>query len=94
MTGLRFTHHAEDRLQQRGVPPFVIELLDRFGASARCQGAEKVFFDKQSRKALRRHLGGARSLRLIEPWLDTYAVLSDEGVVVTVGHRQKRINRE
>lgn len=94
MRSQALSQHAEDRLQQRGIPPIVVELLDRFGASERCQGAEKIFFDRQSKKALRRHLGGARALRLIEPWLNTYAVVGDDGVVVTVGHRQKRINRE
>lgn len=94
MLDLALTGHAADRLQNRGIPPIVIELLERFGASTRCDGAEKLYFDKQARKALRHHLGGDRSLRLIEPWLGTYLVLGDNGRVVTVGHRTKRMNRE
>ena len=87
------THHAETRLAQRGIPPFILEFLCRFGATERCNDADKLFFDKRSRKQLKSHLGGARSLRLIEPWLGAYAVLGDDGNVVTVGHRQKRIKR-
>lgn len=88
------SRHAEVRLTQRGIPPLVVELLCRFGACERCDAAEKIFFDRRSRRHLKAYLGGARSLRIIEPWLGTYAVLADDGTVVTVGHRQKRINRE
>lgn len=94
MTALTFTHHAEARLNQRGIPPFVVELLDRFGAVRRSYGQEKVYFDKSAKKALRRHFGGARGMRLIEPFLDVYAVLTEDGAVVTVGHIQKRIGKE
>ncbi len=90
---INLTHHAEIRFAQRGIPPFILEFLCRFGASERCNDADKLFFDKRSKKQLKSHLGGARSLRLIEPWLGAYAVLGDDGTVVTVGHRQKRIKR-
>lgn len=88
------SHHAVTRLAQRGIPPLVVDLLCQFGASERCNQAEKIYFDQCSRRHLQAYLGGARSLRLLEPWLDTYAVLADDGTVVTVGHRQKRINRQ
>lgn len=94
MTEFRFSRHAEDRLRQRGIPPIIVELLDRFGATERCGGAEKLFFNKRSRQRLLQHFGGARSLRVVEPWLDAFVVLSDDGAVVTVGHRQKRVYRE
>jgi hypothetical protein len=94
MTALAFTDHAQARLKQRGVPPFVVELLDRFGTVRRSHGADKVFFDKQSEKALRRYFGGYRGLRMIEPFLDVYAVFSENGAVITVGHLQKRIGRD
>jgi hypothetical protein len=90
---MSFSRHAEARLQQRGIPPFVIELLERCGSTTRCGGADLLYFDKQARKRLERELGGARSLRLLEPWLSVYAVINDNGGVVTAGHRSKRINR-
>lgn len=90
---MSFTRHAEARLQQRAIPAFVVDLLERFGSTTRCGGADRLFFDKPGRKRLERYLGGARSLRLIRPLLDLYAVVSDDGRVVTVGHRSKRINR-
>ena len=87
------TSHAATRIAQRGIPPLVLDLLCQFGASERCNNAEKLFFNKKSRQHLKRYLGGERTLKLIEPWLNTYAVLGDDGQVVTAGQRQKRINR-
>jgi hypothetical protein len=88
------THHAQVRLQQRAVPPFVIDLLDRCGSVIRCCGADRVIFDKAAVKRLRRQLGGERGLRLIEPWLGVYAVIGDGGRLVTVAHQSRRMWRD
>jgi hypothetical protein len=87
---MSFTRHAETRVQQRAIPQFVVELLERFGRETRSGGADLLFFDKAAQKRLRRHLG--RSFRSFE-YLDIYAVANDQGRYVTVGHRSKRINR-
>jgi len=47
---MSLTHHAAVRLQQRAIPPYVIEFLERFGTGARCGGADRLFFDKAARK--------------------------------------------
>ena len=83
--------HACSRLQSRAIPAFVIDLLYRLGASVRCEGAERLFFDGRSRKALRGALGGKRGMRTIEPWLNVYAVVGDNGRLVTAAHRTKRM---
>lgn len=90
---LPITHHAQARLQQRGIPAAVVERLLDFG----CQtydhrGGTIVFFDHRARKTLRRQMA-SDSYKRIEPHLDTYAVLGADGMVVTVGHRTHRINR-
>ncbi len=87
------THHAAERLQQRAIPPFMVELLERFGTARRCGKAEKLFFDKAARKRLERHLGGPRSLRHVERWLNLYLVIGDNGSLVTVAYRSQRLNR-
>ena len=46
------SHHAAERLQQRAIPPVMVELLERFGSEMRCGKAEKLFFDKAARKRL------------------------------------------
>lgn len=91
---MSLTRHAVARLQQRAIPPFVVELLERFGSEMRCGGGDELFFDKAARKRVERYMGGARSLRHIEPWLNVYLVIGDHGRVVTVGHRSKRHNRQ
>lgn len=86
------TRHAAERSQQRSIPPFAMELFERYGACCRHDGADVLFMDKQARKQIARDFGGARALRFVEPLLDAYAVVED-GKVVTLGHRTKRFKR-
>ncbi len=89
---LPISHHAQARLQQRGIPPAVVERLLDFGRETYDhRGGTILFFDHQARKTLRRVESDA--FRQIESHLDTYLVLGEDGVVVTVGHRTQRINR-
>jgi hypothetical protein len=46
-----------------------------------------ALFRQGSKRRLTHHLGGKRGLRLIEPWMSVYAVIGDNGKIVTVGHR-------
>jgi hypothetical protein len=71
----------------------MLELLERFGSEMRCGGADRLFFDKAAIKRLQLHMGGRRSLRHVEPWLNVYIVVGDNGRLVTAGHRTKRFNR-
>ena len=90
---LPITHHAQTRLQQRGIPSVVVERLLDFGRQAHDhRGGTIVFFDHRARNTLRRQIA-SDSFKQIESHLDTYAVLGADGVVVTVGHRTQRINR-
>jgi hypothetical protein len=89
----KVSKHASHRLQQRGIPNFIIELLHQFGSSMRSHGADRLFFDKAATKRLTHHFGGMRGLKLIERWLDVYAVLADDGTLVTVAHQTHRFRR-
>lgn len=93
-TGLRLdlTAHAATRGQQRGVPPLVIDLLEKFGArrSSAC-GAEILFFDRRSRSRILTYAGGL--IGRLSEYLDAYAVVAD-GRLITVGCRYKRIRQE
>ncbi len=89
---IQMSHHAATRQQQRGIPPLIMEWLSNYGACRHDhRGAEVRYFDKQSRKALARDVGEEIVNRL-SALLDTYAVISDSGTVITVGHRFKRVN--
>ncbi|MEG9502584.1 MAG: hypothetical protein MIN69_12120 [Methylorubrum extorquens] len=93
MIASTMTLHAQERLQQRAIPPLVVGLLETFGTSIRSSGAEHLVFDKSALRRLRRHLGGERGLRMISPWLDVSAVIGDGGHLVTVTHRTRRFRR-
>jgi hypothetical protein len=86
------TRHATSRSQQRSIPPFAVELFERYGASCRHNGADILFMDKQARKRIAKDFGGARALRFVEPLLGTYAVV-ENGKVITLAHRTKRFKR-
>lgn len=75
------TPHAAARMQQRGIRPEELEDLLDFGAACHTHqgGVEIVFWDKKARPKRR----GAR----------IYAVVGADGVVITVGHRYRRIPR-
>jgi len=87
-----YTQHAEKRLQQRGIPPFIIDLLLDYGE---CQhdkkGVEILYFNTKSKKQLHVYLGPIGK-KLLSGYSDIYAVVS-KGQVITCGHRYKHIRR-
>jgi hypothetical protein len=86
------THHAAARQQQRGIPIYVIDTLINYGkVNHDHHGAEILTFPKAVRQNLRNTLP-KRLYVALESHFDCYAVLS-EGVIVTVGHRTKRIKK-
>jgi len=93
MNELVFSKHAQIRLQQRAIPPVVLTLLMEFGSSFRCGGAERLMFDKQAVKRLRQHLGGKRGLKDVERWFNVYAVVGDNGNVVTAARKCAHFHR-
>lgn len=85
------TCHAQVRMQQRGIPPLIVEWLLEYGASEVSHGAVRRFFDKQARKRLAANVGHQVVDRLGD-LLNTYVVEGD-GRLVTAGHRTKRVRR-
>ncbi len=87
------TRHASHRMQQRNIPPVVIDWLIGFGTSEYDhRGGEIRYFDKRARRQLNSEIGG-QVVRRLEEFLNTYLVLGSDGHVITVGHRTQRINR-
>lgn len=84
------TTHATKRMQQRGIPELVIDLLRRCGSWIRCNGADRLIFDKAAIKRLKRYLGDSQAVAAVERWLDVYAAIDDDGFVVTVAHQTRR----
>lgn len=89
---MNLTRHASTRSQQRGIPPLVIELIMTFGTSeAAGDGTQKFFLDKHSRRQVKSFAGTLAPA--IEPMLDAYVLVSEEGKVITTAHRTERIRR-
>lgn len=81
--GVALSGHASVRMRQRGIRAEALEALLDFGRERHLhvKGRTIVFFDR-----LGRELAGSRGGR-------AYAILGRDGVVVTVGHRYRRIGR-
>jgi hypothetical protein len=75
------TTHARTRMQQRGILAAVIDDLLTWGrAEHDHHGGTILYFDRSARATTR------RSSR-------AYLVLSNDGSVITVGHRVRRLPR-
>lgn len=87
---IQYSNHAEKRMQQRGIPPLLVDWLYNYGKSLfDNHGAEILFFSKKSSRLLKRDIGSI-IYRKIEHLLDCYLIHSN-GVVITVGRRYKRL---
>ena len=93
MTRSVLTTHANSRLQQRAIPHIVIDLLHQYGSTMRSHQADVLFFDKAAKRRLQKDWGGPRSVAMIERWLNVYAVVADDGALITVGHQTRRHRR-
>ena len=88
---MQLTKHAQTRMQQRGIPKSVLDLLDVHGRHVeRGKRGAIVYFDKRARERIRRNTPRAEFAR-IEPKLHTYFVEGDDGSIITVGYRLKPV---
>jgi hypothetical protein len=85
--------HAEQRCQQRAVPTLVAALLLDYGTCIRHAGADVLYVDKPARRRIQEAVGGGRNLALVERWLNSYAVVGDDGRIITVARRTVRLKR-
>jgi hypothetical protein len=88
---MQLTHHAQARMQQRGIDSTVLDYLDEFGCYLE-QGNKGsiVYFNKKAKALMRKELS-RREFANVERKLKAYYVVSNEGTVITVGHRTKPI---
>ena len=88
---MNFSKHAAVRLQQRCIPPFVVDLLMDFGAVERVgDGATSHYFDKKSRSRIKTYTGQLSCA--LKEYLDFYAIVGSDGVVITIARRLKKIH--
>lgn len=88
------TPHARARMQRRGIPAAAVEALLDFGRARylHTDGREIVFFDKKAKARLARV--NPEAAREAEKLTRAYAIMGSNGVVITVGHRYLRVERD
>ena len=88
------TPHARVRMQQRGIRREALDKLLDFGAGrhVHSDGREIVFLDKKARACLARQ--SPDGSRAVERLKGAYAIVDGNGIVITVGHRFRRIPRD
>lgn len=85
------TTHARVRMQQRGIPQDQVDFLFEFGTERYDRsGKSWIFYDHRAKKSMQRQLP-KEVLKHVK--FNTYGIVEDGGVFVTVGHRIKRFNR-
>ena len=91
---LPITRHGAARMQQRGIRPEALQALLDFGRLRHLHnnGCEIVFFDKKAKARFAR--ANPDAAREAEKLTRTYAIVGSNGVVITVGHRYRRIGSE
>jgi hypothetical protein len=87
------SNHAKKRMQQRAIPPLALDLLYRFGREHRQCGSTVLFFDKNSRKNVKKALEDV--INRFDKLSDVYLVEADDySTTVTVGHHLKRFKNK
>ena len=82
--------HARQRMQQRAIPPLMVDLLYRFGREQQQSGSTVLFFDKRSRERARKALEDMT--QRFDKLSDAYLIeATDSGATITVGHRLRRL---
>lgn len=86
------TRHAQARMQGRAIPADAIDLLLDFGASMRVRGADSFYFDQPARRRAAAELDRT-TLRRTAKYLNAYAIVADDGSIVTAAWRTQRLRR-
>lgn len=89
---MEMTIHAYQRMQQRAISKERIELLRHYGTAEYSHGCRILFFDRHSRQRLVKELGV--KLKEAERLSRLYIIEGQQGVIVTAGHRYRRIKRD
>jgi hypothetical protein len=87
------TKHAAIRMQQRAIPPIMVDLLYLYGREHPTTSGTVVFLDARARERAREALADA--LSRFDKLADAYLVeAAEDGAVVTVGHRNAHLRRK
>ena len=94
MTGHSLSQHAQCRMQQRAIPPCLIDWLFQFGAEAYDhRGAQIRYFDRAAKRRLAKVVPTQQLAKFDQKLKNAYLVESMDGTVITVGYRDKKVHR-
>jgi len=86
---MKLTDHAQVRMQQRAIPPLMIELLYLYGREQQQNGSTMLFLDKRARDKAKQALQDVK--QRFDKLCDAYLVQAEgDGTVITVGRHIKR----
>jgi hypothetical protein len=94
MTAHSLSQHAQCRMQQRAIPPCLIDWLFEFGAEAYDHhGAQIRYFDRAAKRRLAEVVPAEQLAQFDQKLKNAYLVESMGGTVITVGYRDKKVHR-
>ena len=90
---MNLTTHAKQRMQQRGISRETVDYVLTYGrVSHDHHGGRVIWLDKRSKAQIGK-AEGWRVVRELDKHLNAFVVMDSNGLVVTVGHRYRRIMR-
>ena len=90
MYGLIYTKHFGQRAQQRSLNSIVVAALLRYGESRYSRaGIDSLIFTKAALADIKSDYG-ARIFQMCERFKNTYIIMSDDGVLITVARSHRR----
>ena len=90
MHGLTYTKHFQQRAQQRSVNRAIVEALLKYGEAKHSKrGIDSLIFTKKSLVEIRNDYG-LGFFQKCAKFKNTYIILSDEGVLITVARSYRR----
>jgi len=85
------TRHAQKRLQQRAIPPLIVEWLHEYGERQRRHDADVIVLDRKAKKRLARDVGH-QVVDQLGSLLDAYIVVASDKLI-TAGWRIDRFKQ-
>ena len=91
---MEFTTHALRRCDQRAIPKALVKLIIRVGDEFKCGKGCRIISarSKNAHKELVKELQ-IIGIKIKYSWENTYVVIDGKGMIITAGHRKKRIKK-
>ena len=91
---MEFTTHAIRRCNQRAIPRALAELVVKTGDVYKCGQSRRIIISrsKNAHKELVKELQ-IIGIKIKYGWENTYVVIDGTGMIITAGHRRKRIKK-